>query len=407
MNVSETRIAPSPEGGGRIRYSATVEYGDRRGTPEEIWFEFEAKCADDLAPSGNPWLVALLPVAAHLGETLRIADPVDRLLLEGVHEDLRIWRSRDSQLVDFKIEAPIRSSASAESSGRVGSFFSGGADSFFSVLFHDSEPEYMTRVEELITVWGFDIPLSKPNEIETARASLEAAGRKIGRSHLFCWTNVRETRINDWDWNDWGCLPCLAAVALCLEKRYSRVLLPTGWGATSSEIGLTGLCTITTENFSTQRTRLKYDGAAFSRSRKLAFLAKSSIAMEHLRICWEGFSAHNCSACSKCIRTMIALAAVGALERCKTLDATKLTPDRIRRYRTRTEGDIVNFEMLLSTLPDTCPTNLRTALEECIENNKAYYNRLRTFEKLERTRLVGWLFGHYKRRFVLEPKKRT
>jgi hypothetical protein len=36
MKVSETRIAPSPAGDGRIRYSAVVEYDDVQVPAEEL-----------------------------------------------------------------------------------------------------------------------------------------------------------------------------------------------------------------------------------------------------------------------------------------------------------------------------------------------------------------------------------
>jgi hypothetical protein len=360
-----------------------------------------------LTPSGNPWLVALLPVAAHLGETIHIADPVDPLLLEGVHENFRVWRVWYPDWHHPKIVVPILPRSGSNASGRIGSFFSGGADSFFTALFHDTEPGYMPPIEELITIWGFDIPLNKPGEIEAARASLSAAAKKMGKAQIFCWTNIRGTRVNTWDWNKCACGTSLAAVALCLEKRYWRVHSPGSWGPTTQELSPNGMHVLTDQNYSTQTLRFIYDGTSFSRAKKLGFLAQSPVAMEHLRICWEGLNAINCSMCSKCTRSMIALAAYGGLEKCKTFDSTKLTPDRIRTMRARSEGDVFNFELLSETLPESCPPELRAALLACIEFNKRYYRRLHRFEKLEMMRFAGWLFGHYKRRFVLERKKQV
>jgi hypothetical protein len=405
MKVSPTRIAVSPERQDCVRYSATVEYDDGKVAPEEYWFDFDASVASDLVPSGNPWLALLTPIAALLGEPLRISDPVDPLLFEGIHENMRVWKVWYPEYHELKFEVTLLPRMPAEPFGRVASFFSGGADSFFSVLFHEPEEHHLPRVDELISIWGFDIPLTKPQEIDRAQASLATAAKAMRKSIHFVRTNIRETRLNAWDWDDYTHGTSLVAVGLCLEKRYWRILVPANWGPTLLEMKPNGQHALTESNYSTQRMRFSFDGTSHSRNKKLGYLSNWPVAMEHLRLCWEGLGASNCSMCSKCTRSMIGLAAYGALAKCKTLDASRFSLDRVRSMRARTKGDVGNFELLLKTLPDECDPELRVAVELCLKQNQRYFARLAQFEALELTPWLGWLFGHYKRRVFMDSKR--
>jgi hypothetical protein len=74
---------------------------------------------------------------------------------------------------------------------------------------------------------------------------------------------------------------------------------------------------------STQRTVVASDGFAFSRAEKTALVARSDAAMRALRVCLSKDSDLNCSRCEKCYRTLLALDALGALERASTFDLSR------------------------------------------------------------------------------------
>jgi hypothetical protein len=60
-------------------------------------------------------------------------------------------------------------------------------------------------------------------------------------------------------------------------------------------------------------------------------VAKSDVAMRHLRVCWENRDGtYNCGTCRKCIRTQIALRIAGRLEACETLP-DDIDLDEVRR----------------------------------------------------------------------------
>ena len=406
MEVSETRIQESPAGEDRIRYSATVSYDDGKREPEEFWFDVPRQFSDALQPSGNPWLAAVLPIAAKINEPVRLVEPVDPRVYEGVLEVLQVWNTWEPDTMHIpKIEAPLAPRISNEPMGRIGSFFSGGVDSFFSAIYHDDLPEGMPRVTDLISCWGFDIPLKHTDEIASARKSLDKAAEALGKTRIDVWTNIRKTRIDDYDWGRYthGC--ALAAVALMLEPRFWRVQIPSTWGPSGEELFAWGNHVLTQPKFSSQRMQIVFDGIAFGRTDKIAYLKDNAVAMNHIRSCWKTRGANNCSVCGKCMRVMIALTAHGARGRCTTFDWNNFSYEKLRAFRISDEFDTHNFFTMMLALPKGTDPELLAAMKDCVEQNQRYYKRLRRFEKLEYTRFIGWAFGHYKRRRVMDPKK--
>jgi len=64
VELISTRIDPA--GDDRVRLTGEVRYADSRR--EAVWYEVPADLERDLSTTGNPWLVALFPLAAKLGE---------------------------------------------------------------------------------------------------------------------------------------------------------------------------------------------------------------------------------------------------------------------------------------------------------------------------------------------------
>jgi hypothetical protein len=88
MHIAASRLESVHGDGSRVRLAARVSYAAISAPSEEYWFELPAGLAEEASRNANPWLAALLPLAAALGEPLEWEQPVDRPLVDGAYEVL-------------------------------------------------------------------------------------------------------------------------------------------------------------------------------------------------------------------------------------------------------------------------------------------------------------------------------
>ena len=212
------------------------------------------------------------------------------------------------------VDADVESKNGNRASG-VACFFSGGVDSFYTLL------KNLDEITHLIFVHGFDIPLSNfPLREQAAHAAREVAG-ELGKPLIEVATDLRSFSdpLVHWGQYQGG---ALASVGLLFQHLFRRVLIP----ATFSYADLLpwGSHPLLDPLWSTELTDFEHDGAEATRVDKAAYISKNETAMKWLRVCWMTPSSYdyNCGRCGKCVTTMINLRAAGALERCKTLPHT-------------------------------------------------------------------------------------
>ncbi|MEO8576520.1 MAG: hypothetical protein ABI556_07470 [Gemmatimonadales bacterium] len=317
MELRGIRLDRSPDDSSRVRLTGRVAYAG--GGSEEYWYDVPESHADSLSSNGNAWLALLLPLAASLGERLSIETPVDPILFENSSRLSAIWQSWYTHLSPATIDAEIDTTQATVGQERTASFFSGGVDSLFSLLRDRTSavPGERRNITDLITVWGFDIPIDDRNAFVRLRDRHKELADAVGLELIDVGTNMRTTR---WREASWGYLahgPALASVALLFEKRFGAAYIPGSGGY--RKLLPWGSHLVTDPLFSTRSTAIIHDAAAWLRIEKIEFLSQSTPALESLRVCWESLSDANCGECGKCVRTMVALDLFGALDRCRTL----------------------------------------------------------------------------------------
>ena len=313
LDVERVAVADSE----RVRIQGRVRY-ETDGAEELVWFEVPERYAQGLATSGNPWCVALLPLAVTLKEPLRIYAPVDRTLLEGCRAIQEIWAAWYPQLAPVAVEAESQSLSGVEEAGRTGLFFSGGVDSFATLLEFQRSPTHRSdRVTDLLLIQGADIPLSDSSAFHRLRTAVAEVAEAFDTSLVDLTTNLRETRwrVTDYPHLSHGAL--LAGCGLAMENRFSRLVIASS--APYYRLQPYGSHPITDPLYSSQRTRIRHHGARLDRPQKIASIAHDPVVLEHLRVCWLGGNDSNCGRCPKCLLTMVGLELSGSLDRCKTL----------------------------------------------------------------------------------------
>jgi hypothetical protein len=394
MNLRTIGIQESPLGKNRVRLSGEISYDNRDFQREWWWFDVPAKSANYLSDTGNPWLACLIPLAVTLGEPLRIYKPVDRLLFESAHELMAIWKRWYPDLKIIPIEAELADDTKPRTLGKAASFFSGGVDSFFTALRHSNQFDWPGRVniDDLLSVWGFDIPLSNREAFNRMRDVMQKAALDLGRELVDVATNIRDTR---WWSSGYGRLshgPALASIGLFLEKKYSQVLIPST--QPYDNLMPNGSHPLTDPLLSTNSTKIIHDGAGFDRVEKTELVSKSDIAMRSLRVCWASQSDKNCQACNKCYRTMITLMLLGALNRCSTFSEANLEISKIQRIYSEDDNDRTLLREVQTLANRTGNRDVARALEKSFKRSTRMSRYLRIIRRYK-TKPFIWRLEHY------------
>ena len=130
MRVTDVRVLPVDDG---CELQAQVQSDAARFEPFRLWYRLPPTYAAALDPDiGDPFLVALLPLAMATGEPLRIPAPVSHRLLAAVPEVQSILLRFDERHAPIAVDAPVRPQPDDHgvASGANAIFFSLGVDSF-------------------------------------------------------------------------------------------------------------------------------------------------------------------------------------------------------------------------------------------------------------------------------------
>jgi hypothetical protein len=347
MRLTDVELAPSPLGRGRVRLAGEVTYRGSSRRPEQIWFDVPEAFAGDLSTSGNPWLAALLPLAVTLGEPLELCRPVDPALREGAEVLMQVWRTWYPALYrPVTIECAVLPEAAPDAAARTGAFFSGGVDSFHTLLRYQpgGGALHPMVIDDLVTVWGLDIPLEAPEAFERLSGMIAGVAHTLGKTPVTLATNLRQSGWNVTNWGKMSQGPALASVALALESRYRRMLIPSS--VPYHSLRPWGTHPLTDSLLSTSRTQMRSDGSLSRRMEKVEMLVESELALRNLHVCWMGQADTNCGNCEKCLRTLTLFELLGARDRCVSFPADAWSLDALAGLRLRQDIDLGHMNRL-------------------------------------------------------------
>lgn len=315
MRLASVNKSRSPDDANAVRLAGRLV--PQSAEPFDVWFDVSAGLQDDLSLTANPWLVCMLPFAMESGEPIEADLPADPRLVDNLRALQVVWRSWYPVLKHSDFSVPSGSTGSVLSSPRRSAvFFSGGVDSWFTIVRHapEVEPAAIGTADELINVQGFDIPLDRHDELRRMHDALADGARAIHRDLVHVRTNLR--RHGSLWHRGWGWLTNaagLAATALVLERRYSEVLI--GSSHHLDHLFPWGSHPLTDPLLSSSGLRVLHDGAAFDRVEKTGLIARHEVSRSRLHVCWQQGAASNCGCCAKCVRTMATLSLFGVSAR--------------------------------------------------------------------------------------------
>jgi hypothetical protein len=328
QNIERTNV------GSRSRVSADVIWEDCDRPAQKIYFEVDGQYTDALSCDPDSFVtVAILPALWH-GEK-RIALDADLCpdLRAGLITAMGVihhWYQLPRPLVE--IEAKPRAHGMVRPPERAAFFLTGGVDSLSTLRMNqlDFPKSNPGSFKDGILIFGLEV--ERTEDFQHVASWLGELAEKTGINLLPVYTNERSL---DDDWNFWidvfeGAV--LAAVGHALSRRLTSVTI-------ASSFDIPNLHCVASHPmldpfYSSQGLRVRHDAAAISRFEKTRFLAEWDVGLQYIRVCniTDEYRADqlNCGRCEKCIRTMLALLAFGALERTRVFPKTELSADLIK-----------------------------------------------------------------------------
>ena len=201
------------------------------GSSQEIYFRASRGPVTERA---DPFFAAALIPAMCMGQDLCMCQPVSRQLLQSARAIQEIAHSFEGTRPAIQVDAPTEADPPLPVGERgVACFFSGGVDSFYSVLRHQEE------ITHLILIHGFDVALDAQALRTRVSEELQAAAKDLGKKLIEVETNLRQFADPHADWGTLYHGSALASVALLLAPQITKCYIPStqfyreprGWGS--------------------------------------------------------------------------------------------------------------------------------------------------------------------------------
>jgi hypothetical protein len=363
-------IADLRTGPGELSFEARIAGHTRR-----IWFKSET----EVEPYPEAALAASLMPAMRSGGTLTMNEPISPRVLrmqrefQGIQQAWsREWSFGDPPLGEVEVTAPVRPVGRRPPTGRVALFFSGGVDSWSTLLGEE-------EVTDLIFVRGLDILPRAPHQeglADRVEARLQEAASELGLPLHTVETNARELSelsgpaepVVRWEsyFNS-----ALCAVALFLGPLFDRALISTGFPyRNQSNLGSSWMID---QLWGNENLEIFDAGGNLSRVERTRRIAAHPVVQKTLRVCWRNLDgAYNCGRCLKCLMTMAMLEAFGQLENFQTF------PPRLERedlellvpLEAEESAHLNRYEEILELMRNSSRPELAQVFEEIVARKR-------------------------------------
>lgn len=286
------------------------------GHKATLWFAIEQSQEDYLCIGhADPFVMALLPSAMRGNHEIICEDSVSERLYYQLNAHLIPALSFAGEIYHpIKIKAPL-AAETCRNAGAVGTGFSGGVDSLYTIMRHPEGSEYPLTHVAVFNAGVFEGEDYK----KTFAQSCGRAGQFAKEQNLktvFLDTNLQEVlpeRFLD------VCSFRYLACALALQGLFSIYLLSSGRDAVNFTFNLrnsSAFDLLTVNCASTETVSFYLSGVEIKRVEKLRLLAEWEPSWKWLHPCFHRILGEkNCGRCQKCIGDLTTLYALGKLDR--------------------------------------------------------------------------------------------
>jgi hypothetical protein len=350
------------------RIGAELEMGEQK------WPVYYHSDDIQLTPNLEAFIALTLVAAMRHRQFIQAQGEISVRFLENlaaVQDFFLKWKPHYAR-VEIRGVTPVRRPASA--GGRVGVFFSAGLDSFYTFLKHEQE------ISDLIFIHGSDIPLDRHTLRAQAAKSVHHVADYYAKRVVEIESNATSFRLaNVPSHQDFGAF--MTSVGHLLYPSFSRIYIASGHTYDIVSI-MEGSHPALDPLWGTEALEFVHDGLEAGRLDKAALVATSEVAMRTLRVCVENRGgAYNCGVCPKCLRTMMNLRIVGALERCTTFERP-LDLKRVARIRPHGNKRVFLEEILVELQKSRADPVLEAAVRKALKGRPVVDRAFNLVEKL-------------------------
>jgi hypothetical protein len=362
----------------RTRVSAAVSWEDSDRPAQEVFFETEEAYGEGLSCNPNAFIIAAAVAAMHHGEKrVRIEEEICPQLKDGLLTAMGWLRHWYDSLSPITIEARTqRSSPYQGTPRRAATFFSGGIDALASLRWNrlNYPADHPLSFKDGILVYGLEI--YKPEAFEYVREILKVLARDANLTLVPIYTNVRYL---DEDWTFWenefeGAV--FASIAHALVPRFSAVSVASSVCIHDSHPH--GSHPLLDPNYSSNELQIRHELITLSRYERTQLVAGWDTALQSMRVCnhIEEYRSHilNCGKCEKCVRTMLALLALGVLKNAAAFPKRDLSEEEVNAMKSLSAQVFSYYQELLGPLSEAGRHDLVRAVKrlmaDCYRNVK-------------------------------------
>jgi hypothetical protein len=278
---------------------------------------------------------------------------------------------------DGEGELPQRNPSSAQC-------FSGGVDSFYSLLLGRHRTQY------LVCVHGYDMSFRDSLRMRKFRPSLDAVAGAVNRRAVVLRTNLRKHHLFasvPWERTHGG---ALAAIGHLLSQTIGSLVIPSSYPL--GDPHPLGSHWRIDPWLSAENMKIIHDDAPAYRLQKLKAIDGETLVQQHLRVCWENQAVWgNCSRCDKCVLTMIVLAMHGQLQHFRGFDRRTPLPAILNAMGPVREDMRRRYQRLLD---EGLPADIEAAVISLLKRDQpARFSTVRRAVrkiKLAAGRIGGW-----------------
>jgi hypothetical protein len=286
--------------------------------PEILWYRVPNRFAEFLTLQSDAFLVPGLLAGMFFGEDIEVRGVVSPRLAYNIEEYkflVHFNNPDDMKPVGIKYNQlkPLNAEPKA-----VGTTFSGGVDSLFTVWQHlpqnQAIPGY--QITHGLIIKGFNLVDRDKHIFDQRVDRYENALMEHNIQLVPIETNAVGIILPRMSFRKYYG-PVLIGSALSLGKLFKRFYIPSSNDYWQLKIRVSSTSPLNDKFLSSDTLELIHHGAMYRRVEKTKMISGWKVAQENLTICsYAVMDGHlkNCSRCEKCVRTMLPIYALGRMD---------------------------------------------------------------------------------------------